>query len=259
NLNAIPFDEAIRRIREEEAPPPSTRLRALGVSAQEIAQKRSSDPGALHRELRGDLDWIVRKALEKDRNRRYDSVKELQQDLGRRLAHEPVSAGPPSRRYRSAKFIRRNRSAVALLGVLLGSLLAVALIMTIQTRLTVAARDMAMAERDRAEAAHLATLAEHEPVPSKSLAFALASLELSDQEHVRRLAMGRLDEAPPYFNFFTPAYPSDRVWNPWVASISPDGRWVAIGYSQGGYIAIIGQPSGEVIDLWGHQSWVWWN
>ncbi len=87
--------EVLRRVREEEPPPPSRRH------------------GAAARQLRGELDWITMKALEKDRDRRYDSAGALADDLGRHLAGEPVAAGPPSRRYRLRKFARKHRVALA--------------------------------------------------------------------------------------------------------------------------------------------------
>ena len=77
-----------------------------------IAASRDIEPEQLKRALRGDLDWIVMKALEKDRTRRYETANGFAADLLRHLAHEPVLAAPPSRVYRMRKFVRKHRSAV---------------------------------------------------------------------------------------------------------------------------------------------------
>jgi tetratricopeptide (TPR) repeat protein len=131
----LPFDpdrlhrateEEVRRIlREEEPPPPSQRLAALGDAAEGIARRRGTDGASLARRLRGDLDWIVMRAMEKDRGRRYPAVSELAADLQRHLHHQPVSAGPPGAAYRIRKLVRRHKIAVAaatavLLALLLG-------------------------------------------------------------------------------------------------------------------------------------------
>lgn len=107
-------DEEVRRIiREEEPLLPSQRLCIMGTSATVLAARRKLDPRKLSASLAGDLDWIVMKALEKDRVRRYDSAAALAADVQRHLRHEPVSAGPPSTWYQLRKFARRNKVAVA--------------------------------------------------------------------------------------------------------------------------------------------------
>ncbi|RMF74484.1 MAG: serine/threonine protein kinase [Planctomycetota bacterium] len=106
--------EEIRRVlREVDAPIPSARLRALLDEDRARAEQFGSLGEMMPRRLKGDLDWIVMKALEKDRTRRYQSASDLIRDIERHLEDKPVSAGPPSFRYRAAKFIRRNRSIVA--------------------------------------------------------------------------------------------------------------------------------------------------
>jgi serine/threonine protein kinase/tetratricopeptide (TPR) repeat protein len=112
-LREAGFDEMRRRIREDEPPRPSTRASSLGNTSTVAANRRRTDLGALVRQLRGDLDWIVMKALEKDRTRRYSSPAELAADIGRFLRNEPVDASPPTTIYRLKKFVRRNRVAVA--------------------------------------------------------------------------------------------------------------------------------------------------
>ncbi len=111
-LRDLGFDEMRRRIREEEPPRPSTRSSDLGDDAVEAARRRRTDPIGLARELTGDLDWIVMKAMEKDRMRRYATSLGMAADVQRYLIHEPVTASPPSSLYRLKKFVRRNRVVV---------------------------------------------------------------------------------------------------------------------------------------------------
>jgi serine/threonine protein kinase/tetratricopeptide (TPR) repeat protein len=113
------FDEMRRIIREEEPPRPSTRLSTLGQAATTASTNRKSDPKQLSRLFRGELDWIVMKALEKDRNRRYESASAFASDVQRYLNDEPVLACPPSAIYRLKKFIRRNRGPVLAVAVVL--------------------------------------------------------------------------------------------------------------------------------------------
>ena len=97
------MDEIRRMIQETEPPKPSTRLQRQGDRAEEVAKLRRTEPAVLWRSVRGDLDWIVMKALEKDRQRRYATANDLAEDIQRHLAHEPVLAGPPSARLSGAK------------------------------------------------------------------------------------------------------------------------------------------------------------
>jgi non-specific serine/threonine protein kinase/serine/threonine-protein kinase len=143
-LRSMGYDEIRRRIREVDPPRPSTRVRTLGARSEEAAKSRRTDSGRLVSRLRGDLDWIVMKAMEKDRTRRYGSPGELAADLARHLRHEPVSAGPPGAAYRAGKFVRRHRFGVAAAGLAIAGLAAFAIVMAIQAR-TIAR------ERDRAE------------------------------------------------------------------------------------------------------------
>jgi serine/threonine protein kinase/tetratricopeptide (TPR) repeat protein len=108
-LKSAPLSQTLRLIREVDPPKPSARLAQSGESLSELSAKRSSDPVRLTREVRGELDWIVMKALEKDRTRRYEAASALARDVERYLQHEPVEACPPSRRYRLGKFLRRHR------------------------------------------------------------------------------------------------------------------------------------------------------
>jgi len=125
-LKDASYDEIRRIIREEEPPKPSTRISTLGQAATTASANRKSDPKQLSRLFRGELDWIVMKALEKDRNRRYETASGFSADVQRYLHDEPVQACPPSLAYRVRKFVRRNKGPVMaaslLLIVLLGGI-----------------------------------------------------------------------------------------------------------------------------------------
>ena len=112
SLQQAGLDEMRRMIREEEPLKPSTRLKTLNVeTASAVSSHRSSSPEALQKAVMGDLDWIVMKSLEKDRNRRYETAGNLVDDIERHLDDEPVMAGPPTIRYQLAKVFRRHRAA----------------------------------------------------------------------------------------------------------------------------------------------------
>ena len=107
------FGEIQRIIREIDPPKVSTRLSSLGDTQTSIAKHRKTDPNSLHKQLKGDLDWITVKAMAKDRTQRYASASELTSDIERYLKHEPIIAGRPSATYRLKKYIRRHKVGVA--------------------------------------------------------------------------------------------------------------------------------------------------
>src|SRR5688572_295869 len=108
-----------RIISEQEPEKPSTRLHTMPpADLTTVARHRQAGPARLTTQLRGDLDWIVMKCLEKDRNRRYGTANDLAMDLQRHLSSEPVLACPPSAAYRFRKFARRNRAALVMASVL---------------------------------------------------------------------------------------------------------------------------------------------
>jgi tetratricopeptide (TPR) repeat protein len=118
-LRQKPFTEMLRMIREQEPPRPSTRLLESRDTLPAISAQRQTEPAKLTRLVRGELDWIVMKALEKDRSRRYDTATAFAGDVQRYLADEPVQACPPSAGYRFGKFVRRNRTGLAVAGLIL--------------------------------------------------------------------------------------------------------------------------------------------
>ncbi len=145
-----PLYEVLRRIREDDPPAPSTQLIKLNDTAAANAGLRQTEPRQLASLLKGDLDWITMKALEKDRARRYDSPTSLAADITRYLTDEPVLASPPSVSYRTSKFIKRHRVGVLAATVVFVMLIALAVSMTVQAYRIARERDRA--NREAAEA-----------------------------------------------------------------------------------------------------------
>jgi non-specific serine/threonine protein kinase/serine/threonine-protein kinase len=144
------WEDVRRVIREEEPPRPSVRL-SSSDTLPSLAASRQTEPVKLARLVRGDLDWIVMKCLEKDRTRRYETASGLAQDIERFLHDEPVEASPPSRRYRLRKLVRKYRT---LFGTAAGFVLVVAAgagVSTWQARLARQAERKALAARDDAD------------------------------------------------------------------------------------------------------------
>jgi tetratricopeptide (TPR) repeat protein len=154
-LRAARFDEMRRIIREEEPPKPSTRVSTLALAATTVSEKRKAEPQQLSRLLRGELDWVVMKSLEKDRDRRYESASALAADVGRYLHDEPVQACPPSAAYRVHKFARRHKPALVMsaLAVLACVVLAGTVGWTLRDRAAQEAKMRADVERALDEAA----------------------------------------------------------------------------------------------------------
>jgi len=159
-VGALPFDaktlraaglEAILRvIREQEPPKPSTKVRQMGVSSADSAERRQEEPRSFARHLEGELDWITMKAIEKDRSRRYGTANELSADLARYLQNQPVVAGPATAGYRIRKYAARHRFG---LGAAAGALVLLAGFVVAQAfelRRVRQERDRADRERDRA-------------------------------------------------------------------------------------------------------------
>ena len=152
-LRSASYEQLLRTLRETEPPRPSTKLSTLGAEAEEVARNRNTEPGALRRQLEGDLDSITLKALEKERSRRYGTATELAEDIRRHLRHEPVVARPPGAGYRLQKYLRRHRVGVGVAAGLVALLVAFASTMAVQVRRTAAERDRANRERETAERA----------------------------------------------------------------------------------------------------------
>ena len=142
-LRAAGKEAMLQKIRQHEPTRPSLKLRSLGKSAADSAGKRQEEPQSLERRLRGELDWITIKALEKDRARRYESPSDLADDIQRYLLDRPVLAGPPSASYRARKFVHRHRFGVAVTAIATVALIGLATTMVLQARRIAKERDRA--------------------------------------------------------------------------------------------------------------------
>jgi tetratricopeptide (TPR) repeat protein len=176
--------EVLRVIREEEPPRPSTRLSDSKESLPAISAQRQTEPARLTRLVRGELDWIVMKALEKDRNRRYETANGFALDVQRYLADEPVLACPPSAWYRCRKFARRHKGRLAFAA---GTCLLVAAVLGSAVW---AVRDRALREEEkqREQAARQARAA-------NELELALGRAELFQEQGKRAEALAALERA----------------------------------------------------------------
>ncbi len=145
-LRRAGFDEIRRKIREEDPPKPSTKLSTMGEASTVQAQNRRTDRPALIRQIRGDLDWITMKALEKDRTRRYGSPSDLAEDIERYLCHRPVVARPPSTVYKTKKFVRRHTFGVGVAATIAVLLVAFSVTTALQARRIASERDRANQE-----------------------------------------------------------------------------------------------------------------
>ena len=185
-LLASGLDEMRRTLREREPHRPSTKLDTLQTEElTATAQRRLVEPPKLQLLLKGDLDWIVMKALEKDRRRRYDTANGLAMDIRRYLEHEPVLARSPSRWYRFQKLVRRNRGAFAATGAV-----ALALIIGLGTATWLLVKEREM--RKRAVAAE--QLAESERASEAEMRLQAETGEKIAQAH-DLISQGKLDEA----------------------------------------------------------------
>src|SRR5271166_2641340 len=143
-LRTAAYSEVLRRIREEEPAKPSTRLSESKDTLPSISAQRKMEPGRLTKLVRGDLDWIVMKSLEKDRTRRYETANGLAKDIQRYLDGDPVEASPPSATYKIRKFARKHRTALTTAS-------AFAILLVAATGISIVLALRANRERTRAE------------------------------------------------------------------------------------------------------------
>ncbi len=151
SLRSAAFDEIRRIIREVDPPRPSTRLSQSTATLSAIASNRRSEPTRLGGLLRGELDWVVMKAIEKQKDRRYTSASEFADDISRYLRDEPVSARPTTATYRWQKFARRNKGLVVAVGAVTVALAAGLAATTLMYLRAEQAREREAAQRERAE------------------------------------------------------------------------------------------------------------
>ncbi|MGD2152227.1 MAG: serine/threonine-protein kinase [Gemmatimonadales bacterium] len=142
---------ALVTLRETDPPTPSRRFKTLGDRQEYIARQRHTDPGSLRRALKGDLDWITMKAMEKDRTRRYETANGLALDIQRFLHNQPVMARAPSTGYRVGKFVQRHKAGTGFAAVLLAVLVGFAVTMSVQAARIAEERDRANNEAETAQ------------------------------------------------------------------------------------------------------------
>ena len=154
-LRKAGLDEMRRMIREDEPPRPSARVSTLGAEKRsDVSGRRGLDERRLSRLLRGDLDWVAMRALEKNRERRYQSAGDFAADVERYLVDEPVEARPPSAWYRLRKSGRRNRPLLITAGLVAAALLAGTAMSVWQAIRATEAQHQAEADRERAQTAN---------------------------------------------------------------------------------------------------------
>jgi serine/threonine protein kinase/WD40 repeat protein len=176
------WDEILRYIREVDPPKPSTKLSTMGEEIGVVARNRRTPPKLLGRLVRGDLDWIVLKALEKDRSRRYDSADAMAQDVQRFLDDQPVQATPPSTFYAIRKYVKRHKVRVAAAAAVLLALVVGLVLSSLGFLEASRQKGEAVAERD---AAQKARASEAEARRAADRAVEQAKLERDEKEAAR--------------------------------------------------------------------------
>ena len=147
-LRRAGYDEIRRRIREVDPPKPSTKLSTMGEASSAQAANRRTEGPALIRQIRGDLDWITMKALEKDRTRRYGTPSDMAADIERYLHNQPIVARPPSTAYKAGKFARRHRFGVGVASAIAVLLVAFSITTAVQAHRIALERDRANQEAE---------------------------------------------------------------------------------------------------------------
>jgi serine/threonine protein kinase/tetratricopeptide (TPR) repeat protein len=210
-LKAAAFTEMLRLIREEEPPRPSTRLSESAESLPAISAQRQTAPAKLAKLVRGELDWIVMKALDKDRGRRYETANGFAMDVQRYLSDEPVQACPPSGAYRLRKFVRRNKGPVVT-GVTIAGLLVTGV--GVSTWLAVTARRSerwAVESRDKEKAARLAETEQRRRARKTvdDMYSQFAEKWLAEQPRLEKVQREIIEKALGYYEDFALADSSD--------------------------------------------------
>ena len=238
------FEEVLRRIREQEPPIPSLRLSTSRERRPTISAQRKLEPEKLPKVVRGELDWIVMKALEKDRNHRYETASGFALDLQHYLNDEAVAAGPPTARYRVKKFVRKHRQAVAVAAAFVVLLTAAAVLSTglalwanrerlgaVQAQMAEGkAREDTQQQYRRAEAAltEMQIQRAEDFFAADDSARALAQLaSVLSRDPSNRVAAERLLSALTFRNYGLPlTEPLRHADGVRSAQFSPDGLWV---------------------------------
>ncbi|MCZ6687997.1 MAG: serine/threonine-protein kinase [Planctomycetota bacterium] len=200
-LRKLPYEEIRRRIREEEPPKPSTRISGLGQNGEVASRRQRADTQSLVRLIRGDLDWITMKAMEKDPGRRYGTVSEFSADLDRYLQDEPVVARPPSAMYRMAKLVRRNKTKVTAAAFVAFALVAGTVVSTwslIEARVALREKEQERQRtEDEKEKTREALVMAEEETAAAQISWARAEREAEKQTRIRRFLVDMFGSARP--------------------------------------------------------------
>jgi WD40 repeat protein len=245
-LLATGYDAVMRTIREEDPPKPSARLSTLAKEElSAVAARRGAERAKLGRLVRGDLDWIVMKALEKDRTRRYETANAFARDVEAYLAHEPVSAAAPSPAYRARQFIGRNRLVVGFstalaLTLLIGTFISAWLAVREKQSSLEADKQRVAATNEAARALRFAEESERARNQTEAGAYASRVVLASQRVEAGDLSQAdRLLEACPaplrqweWHYLKRQCQPECRILGGqsnevWGLAASPDGRWLA--------------------------------
>jgi WD40 repeat protein len=242
-LRKAGYIEMQRVIREQEPAKPSTKLSTLGETLTDIARRRASTPDLLRKAIRGDLDWIVMKSLEKDRARRYETANSLMQDLERHLNNEPVLARPPGTAYRFQKLVRRNKGVFVAVAAVAAALVIGLMVSVVSLVREQHARRIAVTAQEKEAALRYAS----------DMSLAQQALAMNDLGRARRVldahrpAPGQVDLRGWEWRYLWQECQSDALGEvcryPTVAgsvAYSPDGKLLAVA---GGYVQ-------EFVDVW---------
>ncbi len=215
-VKEAPYAEVLRMIKEEEPPRPSTRLSDSGAALAAIAARRQTEPAQLTRLVRGELDWIVMKTLEKDRNRRYQTANGLALDVQRYLNDEPVQACPPSALYRLRKLVRRNKGPVLAASLLVLALLGGIIGTTVGMIRATGAHAEAVHEADQKE--HALSTARRSERDAREQLF----LALLHQARARRVSrrMGQREDALDALARAAALHPDERLRDEAIAALA---------------------------------------
>ncbi len=256
SLREAGYAEILRRIKEEEPPKPSTRLSASRAGLPSISAQRKTDPAKLAKLVRGELDWIAMKCLEKDRTRRYDSASGLARDIERYLHDEAVEACPPSARYRLSKFVRKHRAILGTAVAFAVLLVACTVLSALMATWAATARKEADRQRiasDEAKREAIAARAEADEQRDEARLIAYASgmglaqraWEENDVVRARELleevpkeAAGRNLRGFEWFYLSRLCHPDEltlegHAGSVWSVAFSPDGQRLASGSGDG--------------------------
>jgi WD40 repeat protein/serine/threonine protein kinase/tetratricopeptide (TPR) repeat protein len=256
-LREAAFAEIVRRIKEEEPPRPSVRLSTSGAQAL-LARARRTDPATLSRLVRGELDWIVMRCLEKDRTRRYDSASGLARDVEHYLRDEPVEARPPSAWYRFCKLARRNKVALTTTMLVAVALVLGTAVSTWQAiRAEIAREEAEMARSDEAKQRLAANQARQEAEDrAEELRRIANELRVEKDKLERTLANARVSQAHAAWrdNNLVVAHelldacpPEQRFWDwRYVKSLCSGGRFTMYGHP-GPVTSVAYSPDGQVL------------